>query len=79
VTGNSGPSGGCHLDLRINVAGNTNPQLETLVLSQDEGAPALYWSFVNPEAVLRPLRHGALPRRRRRLRPGLDGTELPIR
>lgn len=80
VTGNSGPSGGCHLDLRINVAGNTNPQLETLVLSQDEGAPALYWNFVNPEAfyalygmeLCRGGDGGCS-------RPGLDGTELPIR
>lgn len=79
VTGNSGPSGGCHLDLRINVAGNTNPQIETLVLSQDEGAPSLYWNFVNPEAFYAlygmELCGGAGECRR----PPVDGTELPIR
>ncbi len=79
LTGNSGPSGGCHLDLRINVAGNTNPQLDTLVLSQDEGAPSLYWNFVNPEAFYAlygmELCGGAGECRR----PAIDGTELPIR
>jgi len=79
VTGNSGPSGGCHLDLRINVAGNTNPQLDSLVLSQAEGAPGIYANFVNPEAFYAlygmELCGGAGECRR----PPIDGTELPIR
>ena len=79
AVGNSGPSGGCHLDLRINVAGNVNPQLDTLVRSQDEGAFAQYVDFVNPEAFYAlygmELCGGAGECRR----PPIDGTELPIR
>jgi len=56
VTGNVPPSGGCHLDLRINVANNTNPEVATLVLSQNEtrfSRPATlpeHQNFVDPEA-----------------------------
>ena len=39
AVGNEGQSTGCHLDLRINVTGNTNPQIATLQLSQALGAP----------------------------------------
>ena len=46
VTGNSGPSGGCHLDLRINVVGNTNPTVAALPRSETIGGPA---GWVNPE------------------------------
>ena len=54
VTGNVQPSGGCHLDLRINVADNTNPDVATLIRSQNETriAPTTQsWNFdyVNPE------------------------------
>ena len=79
ATGNSGPSGGCHLDLRINVAGNTNPLLETLVLSQAEGAPSLYWNFVNPEAFYALYGMELCGGAGSCSRPSIDGTELPIR
>lgn len=47
AVGNEGQSTGCHLDLRVNVAGNTNPQIATLQLSQALGSPRP--DFVNPE------------------------------
>lgn len=47
AVGNEGQSTGCHLDLRINVAGNTNPAIASLKLSQALGAPRP--DFVNPE------------------------------
>ena len=56
VVGNVPPSGGCHLDLRINVANNTNPEVATLVPSQNEtrfSRPATlpeHQNFVDPEA-----------------------------
>lgn len=56
VTGNVQPSGGCHLDLRINVANNTNPEVASLVLSQNEtrfSRPATlpeHQNYVDPEA-----------------------------
>ncbi|MBX3196391.1 MAG: M23 family metallopeptidase [Microbacteriaceae bacterium] len=46
VTGNNGPSTGCHLDLRINVDGNTNPLVAALPRSETIGGPV---GFVNPE------------------------------
>lgn len=54
VVGNVQPSGGCHLDLRINVENNTNPDVAGLILSQNETriSPADdSWNFnyVNPE------------------------------
>lgn len=79
VTGNSGPSGGCHLDLRINVAGNTNAQLDTLVLSQAEGAPGVYANFVNPEAFYALYGMELCGGAGACNRPPIDGTELPIR
>lgn len=45
--GNSGPSTGCHLDLRINVIGNTNSIVEDLRRSETIGGPI---GFVDPEA-----------------------------
>lgn len=56
--GNVPPSGGCHLDLRINVADNTNPQVAQLTLSQNETrmAPATrpeHQNFVDPEQFMR--------------------------
>ena len=55
VVGNVPPSGGCHLDLRINVANNTNPEVAKLILSQNDTRlprPATlpeHQNFVNPE------------------------------
>lgn len=47
VTGNVAPSTGCHLDLRINVTGSTNPAVSGL--PQDPNAPG----WVNPEDFMR--------------------------
>lgn len=41
-----GPSTGCHLDVRINVAGNTNPAVAALPRSESIGGPA---GWVSPE------------------------------
>lgn len=54
VVGNVPPSGGCHLDLRINVANNTNPDVATLIRSQDEtrilpATESWNYDYVNPE------------------------------
>ncbi len=56
--GNVPPSGGCHLDLRINVADNTNPQVAQLTLSQNETRmpPATlpqHQDFVDTEQFMR--------------------------
>ncbi len=47
VVGNEAPSTGCHLDLRINVKDNTNPQVAALPVDADN-APG----WVNPEDFL---------------------------
>lgn len=47
LTGNVAPSTGCHLDLRINVLSNTNPQVAQL--PQDPAAPG----WVSPEDFMR--------------------------
>lgn len=57
-TGNVPPSGGCHLDLRINVAENTNAQVAQLTLSQNETRMAgatrpEHQNFVDPEQFMR--------------------------
>jgi len=45
AVGNEGPSTGCHLDVRINVTGNTNPQVAALPRGDaSEGAG----NYVNP-------------------------------
>lgn len=44
--GNSGPSTGCHLDVRINVIGNTNSIVADLPRAETIGGPV---GFVNPE------------------------------
>jgi murein DD-endopeptidase MepM/ murein hydrolase activator NlpD len=55
VVGNVPPSGGCHLDLRINVANNTNPEVAKLILSQNDtrlprsATLPEHQNFVNPE------------------------------
>ena len=46
ATGANGPATGCHLDLRINVVGNTNPTAASLPRSETIGGPA---GWVNPE------------------------------
>lgn len=56
--GNVPPSGGCHLDLRINVANNSNPQVAQLMLSQNEtripsATRPEHQNFVNPEEFMR--------------------------
>lgn len=43
LTGSEGPSTGCHLDLRINVSGTTDPRIAELEQSQDRGAPISGW------------------------------------
>ena len=53
VTGNVPPSGGCHLDLRINKNGTTNPAVAGLQEAPALGAPAQYAGYVNPEEFLR--------------------------
>ncbi|MBN9630060.1 MAG: M23 family metallopeptidase [Actinobacteria bacterium] len=45
--GNNGPSTGCHLDLRINVIGNTNSIVSDLPRAETIGGPS---GFVDPEA-----------------------------
>lgn len=45
VVGNEGPSGGCHLDIRIDVSGNTNPQVAALPRGD---ASAGAGNYVNP-------------------------------
>ncbi|WP_448889240.1 M23 family metallopeptidase, partial [Enterobacter hormaechei] len=49
VVGNVPPSGGCHLDLRINKNGTTNQAVAALQEATALGAPAQYAGFVNPE------------------------------
>lgn len=53
AVGNVAPSSGCHLDLRINVAGNTNPAVAQLPRSQTLGATDYNVDFVDPEAFMR--------------------------
>lgn len=50
VTGNVPPSGGCHLDLRIDVTENTNPKVAQLQRSETIGGPP---GYVDPEAFMR--------------------------
>ena len=47
LVGRNGPSTGCHLDLRINADGSTDPAVTALPQSQTLGAP--YTGFVDPE------------------------------
>ena len=44
--GTNGPSTGCHLDLRINVIGNTNSLIDDLARAESIGGPV---GFVDPE------------------------------
>lgn len=46
AVGSEGPSTGCHLDLRINATGNTNPTVAALPRAETIGGPT---GFVNPE------------------------------
>ena len=45
--GSNGPSTGCHLDIRIDVAGSTDPRVSGLPQSQTQGAPVS--GYVDPE------------------------------
>lgn len=47
VVGNVYPSSGCHLDLRVNVAANTNPAVAALPIPSDAPGP-----WVDPEEFL---------------------------
>ena len=49
LTGNEGPSTGCHLDIRINKQGTTNPAVSALTAGEDLGGPPASHGFVNPE------------------------------
>jgi len=54
VVGNVAPSSGCHLDLRINVENNTNPEVAGLIVSQNEtrispAGDSWNYNYVNPE------------------------------
>jgi len=49
LVGNEGPSGGCHLDLRINKDGTTDSAIASLKAGEDLGGPPNSYGFVNPE------------------------------
>lgn len=51
LTGSEGPSGGCHLDLRINKDGTTDSAIANLKAGEDLGGPPASYGFVNPEEV----------------------------
>lgn len=53
LVGNVPPSSGCHLDLRINKNGTTNPAVAALQEAPALGGPARYAGYVNPEDFLR--------------------------
>ena len=47
--GNEAPSTGCHLDIRMNVTGSTNPEVSALPQAQTNGGPA---GYVDPTAFM---------------------------
>jgi murein DD-endopeptidase MepM/ murein hydrolase activator NlpD len=49
LVGSEGPSTGCHLDLRINTTGSTDPAVSALPDGTDQGGPASTAGFINPE------------------------------
>jgi murein DD-endopeptidase MepM/ murein hydrolase activator NlpD len=49
LVGNEGPSTGCHLDLRINTAGSTDPAISALPDGVAQGGTANSAGYVNPE------------------------------
>jgi murein DD-endopeptidase MepM/ murein hydrolase activator NlpD len=49
LVGNEGPSTGCHLDLRINTTGSTDPAVSALPDGVDHGGPPTTGGYVNPE------------------------------
>jgi murein DD-endopeptidase MepM/ murein hydrolase activator NlpD len=53
LTGSEGPSTGCHLDLRINKQGSTDPGVTALPAGEDLGGPAASHGFINPEEFYR--------------------------
>lgn len=48
----TGESFGCHLDLRINGAGNTNPAIAALPTAGDSGAQGFRASYIDPFAYI---------------------------
>ena len=53
LTGNEGPSTGCHLDLRIDKRGSTDGAISGLPDGQSLGGPAASYGYVNPEDFYR--------------------------
>lgn len=53
AVGNVPPSSGCHLDIRINVSENTNPEVAGLQRSEALGATGANRNYVNPEEFMR--------------------------
>jgi murein DD-endopeptidase MepM/ murein hydrolase activator NlpD len=49
LTGNEGPSTGCHLDLRIDKTGSTDPAVAALADGPDHGGPPATAGYVDPE------------------------------
>ena len=49
LVGNEGPSTGCHLDIRINKHGTTNPAVAALPAAETQGGPPATAGYVNPE------------------------------
>ena len=49
LVGNEGPSGGCHLDFRINQIGSTDAGVLGLPDAVSKGSPVRYAGFVHPE------------------------------
>ncbi|MGC5225136.1 M23 family metallopeptidase [Micromonospora sp. DT81.3] len=48
LVGDEGPSGGCHLDLRINKEGTTDAAIAALPAGEDLGGPPTSYGFVDP-------------------------------
>lgn len=61
AVGNVQPSTACHLDIRIDAAGNTNEEVAKLPLAGDEGAPPESATFVNPIDLVEVMGGSLLP------------------
>jgi murein DD-endopeptidase MepM/ murein hydrolase activator NlpD len=53
LVGSEGPSTGCHLDLRINTSGSSNPAVNALSDAVAQGGPPDTAGYVNPEDFYR--------------------------
>lgn len=53
LVGDEGPSGGCHLDLRISKDGSIDPAVSALPAGEDLDGPASARGFVDPEEFYR--------------------------